>query len=179
MFPRAGKREDFLLCRVLKQMLCTCHQQLKVKNLLLRKAEILQNAKIAHQPRCLYRFHQLLPDIESYINIKQKSFQRVTHEISFFLCVMRRPRTQESLATGLASCSKLEEGCVLNRLSKATNLCLEAVKERIAIAEFLPNYPDRSSDLSQSMKITTTLNVSCQDARGECFHRNQHSLIEL
>lgn len=72
---------------------------------------------------------------------------------------MRRPRTQESLATGRARCSKLEEGCVLNRLSKATNLCLEAVKERIAVAGFLPNYPDRSSDLSQSMKITTTLNM--------------------
>ena len=71
---------------------------------------------------------------------------------------MRRPCTKESLATGLAKCSKIEEGCVLNRLIKATNLLLEIVKERIAVAEFfLPNYPERSSDLSQSMKITTTL----------------------
>lgn len=84
-----------LLCKVLKQMLCKCHQQLKVKNILLRKAEILQNAKIAHQPRCLYRFHQLLPDIDSYINIKHKSFQRVTHEISY-LCVSCEDRAHKN-----------------------------------------------------------------------------------
>ena len=79
---------------------------------------------------------------------------------------MRRPRTQESLATGLARCSKLEEGCVLNRLSKETNLCLEAVKERIAVARLLPNYPDRSSDLSQSMKITTTFECELSRCQG-------------
>lgn len=122
-------QEDFLLCKVLQQMFCTCHSQLKVKNLLLRKAKILQNAKIAHQPSCISRFHQLLSDLKNR-NIKQKSLRSVTHETS--LSVMRR--AHKSLATGLPKCSKPEEGCVLNKLSDATNLCLEV--------EFLPNYPE-------------------------------------
>ena len=79
-------QEDFLLCKVLQQMFCTCHSQLKVKNLLLRKAKILQNAKIARQPSCITRFYQLLSDLN--INIKQKSFHNVTHETS--LSVMRQ-----------------------------------------------------------------------------------------
>ena len=92
-------------CRKAKRIFFSvkCHSQLKVKNLLLRKAKILQNAKIAHQPSCISRFHQLLSDLNSNINIKQKSFRSVTHETS--LSVMRQ-RAHKSLATGLAKCSK-------------------------------------------------------------------------
>ena len=61
----------------------------------------------------------------------------------------------------------------MNRLSEITNLCLEVVKERIAAAEFGSNYPDRSSDLTQSMQITTgdynhlEVELSCQDSSSD------------
>ena len=85
------------------------------------------------------------------------------------LCVMRRPRTKESLATGLAKCSKIEEGCVLNRLIKATNLLLEIVKERIAVAEFFTKLSRKKLGSFAKHENYNHLELM-QDSQGECFH---------